>query len=218
MSKTEVIFTEESKTYEHYGYEEFVRKAINKCCDKKEHGLVGTITIFDAEVSKRIYLKNENGEEFTIRYFLQDETETKWGASYTLYKTVWNEDGSGHGEAISGGNTTIKYILTPEDIIQNEIKRKTIKQIPTVTSAKVTNKASCMNNTSCVDFIVNNVEEDIFTIRFYNKEPVRGMIYPHPSLYKYKQIPKETEEITKQILNILKETNQSLWDDRGEKL
>lgn len=213
MVKLEIATTEEfDKHYKHYGYEEFVRKALNKCADKKGYGLVDKVTLFDAEPSKRIFFKNEQGEEFTVRYFLQEETYRTWDASYTLYKDVEDETGS-HGEEISCGYAKTHYVLTPEDIIQIEIERNTVKQTPIVTSATVTNKASCMNNTSYVDFTLNG-SEGVFTIKYYDQEPKRGMIYPHCELYKYTEIPKETEGITSQILKILEGNNETLWDDK----
>lgn len=92
---------------------------LQKCANKKEYGLFGKITLIDAEPSKRIYFENEQGEDFTIRYFISNQGEKQWRASYTLYKTVWNEDGSGHGESIGEGVAVAHYVY-PEN--KNEDK------------------------------------------------------------------------------------------------
>lgn len=106
--KTTDIF---DKYYKWYGYEEFTKKVLQKCANKKEYGLVGVITLVDAEPSKRIYFENKQGEDFTIRYFISWQNEKQWKASYTLYKTVWNkEHTSGSGVEISEGNAVASYI------------------------------------------------------------------------------------------------------------
>ena len=110
-SSYEIITTEDfDKEFKNYGYVDFVKKVLRKCVNKKTLGLTGKITLFDAEPSKRIYLKNENNEEFIVRYFIQDEIDKMWNASYTLYKNVDNEDGSSHGEEISHGCSHTNYI------------------------------------------------------------------------------------------------------------
>lgn len=112
MKNLAITTTEEFKeNYTYYGYEEFVKKVLQKCANKKELGLVGNIVLFDAEVSKRVYFKNETEQEFTIRYFIQECNEKKWKASYTLYVDVKNEDGSGHGEEISCGYAISHYVV-----------------------------------------------------------------------------------------------------------
>jgi hypothetical protein len=83
---------------------------LNKCTNKKEYGIIGKITLTEAEPSKRIFFTNEQKEEFTLRYFIQDQAEKAWKASYTLYKQVPDETGS-HGEEISCGNTMTHYVL-----------------------------------------------------------------------------------------------------------
>jgi len=111
MAKLEIATTEEfEKNYKYYGYEEFVKKVLQKCANKKEHGLIGKITLEDAEVSKRIFLTNEQDQEFTVRYFIQSCGEKEWRASYTLYVDVKDEDGSGHGEEISCGYAMSHYV------------------------------------------------------------------------------------------------------------
>ena len=117
--KLEVTFSKEAENLEFYGYKEFVRKAINKCANKKEYGLTGKITIVEAEPSKRIYFNNELGEDFILRYFQQGETEKSWDVSYTLYKSIDNGDGSGHGEEISCGYTSIHYVYDAEIELKN---------------------------------------------------------------------------------------------------
>jgi len=68
--------------------------------------------LVDAEPSKRVYIKNENGDEFTVRYFISEQDEGKWKAGYSLYKDVRNEDGSGHGEMIDEGFSGSRYIVS----------------------------------------------------------------------------------------------------------
>jgi len=214
MNKIEIIATEEFKeNYEGYGYEEFTRKALNKCCNKKELGLVGKITLIDAEPSKRIFFTNEEGTEFTIRYFINDEIDRTWKASYTLYKQIPDEDGS-HGEEISCGNTIIHYILTPEDEERIIIEKNTIKQSPIVTSAIVSVKSGAYSNVSWVNFTLSLDGDHTFGIKFFDNNPTNGSIYPDPNLFKYTEIPYEAEGVTEQIMKILKETNQSLCEDK----
>jgi len=68
--------------------------------------------LVDAEPSKRVYIKNENGDEFTVRYFISEQNEKWWKASYTLYRDVRNEDGSGHGEMIDEGFAGSRYVVS----------------------------------------------------------------------------------------------------------
>jgi hypothetical protein len=100
--------------YKWYGYEEFTKKVLHKCVNKKEHGLTGIITLIDAEPSKRIYFENEQGQDFTIRYFISWQNEKQWKASYTLYRSVRCEDGSGYGVDISEGNAIASYVCDEE--------------------------------------------------------------------------------------------------------
>lgn len=95
-------------------------------------------------------------------------------------------------------------------------ERKKIKRIaPVVLDAKVTDKSDCMCNVSYVDFKLEN-EKETFTIKFFEKLPERGCIYGHPDLYKYmKDMHEEAEkDISKQVLEILKMKNETLYDDR----
>lgn len=102
MSKLEIITTKDfDECFKFFGYEELVRKVLHKCADKKEYGLVEKITLFDAEPSKRIFFENESGQEFTVRYFLQDETPKTWSAGYILYVG---------GEQISRGYAVTHYV------------------------------------------------------------------------------------------------------------
>ncbi len=93
-------------TLRHFGHMEFTRKALHKCKDKRQHGLNGIIKLTDIELSKRIYLENEDGETFTIRYFIDNTCERYWEASYTIYKDcpITNS-----GISISEGWTRAKY-------------------------------------------------------------------------------------------------------------
>ena len=97
--------------YSYYGYPEFVGNVIHNLDDRDKYGLIGRIMLVDAESSKRVYIKNKNGDEFTVRYFISEQDENSWKASYTLYKDVRNEDGSGHGEMIDEGFAGAKYVV-----------------------------------------------------------------------------------------------------------
>lgn len=97
------------KYFKWFGYEEFTKKVLLRCPNKKEYGLVGEITLFDAEPSKRIFLKNEFGQEFTIRYFIECQDDKTWKASYIFFIDVKDEDGGGHGEKISEGIAITHY-------------------------------------------------------------------------------------------------------------
>ena len=89
----EVVTTNEfNESFKYYGYEEFVRKALHRCSNKKEYGLTGDITIHDAEPSKRVYLRNENGTEFALRYWIREANEKFWECEYTLWAYLFNEE------------------------------------------------------------------------------------------------------------------------------
>ena len=92
--------------YRGFGYVEFTRKVLLRCKDKKAHGLTGTITLIDAEPSKRIYLVNEAGDDFTIRYFIRHECKFYWEGRYTLYKHCPVKQG---GIELSDGWARAKY-------------------------------------------------------------------------------------------------------------
>jgi hypothetical protein len=110
-NKLEIVTTKEfDEDYKYYGYEEFVRKVLQKCANKKELGLTGKITLIDSEPSKRIYLETDKKEEFTVRYFIQEQNSKEWKASYTLYKNVKDENGGGHGEEVSSGYAISHYV------------------------------------------------------------------------------------------------------------
>lgn len=110
MNKIEINTTDEfDKYYKRYGYKEFAKKVLLRCSNKKDYGLINKISLVDAEPSKRIYITNEQDEGFTIRYFISFCNEKMWRASYTLYKMVKDEDGSGHGEIISEGIAVSHY-------------------------------------------------------------------------------------------------------------
>jgi len=115
-NKFEIVTTDIfDQYYKWYGYPEFTRKVLQRCTNKKDYGLVNKITLVDAEPSKRIYLENDNGDDFTIRYNICSQNEKQWRANYTLYKTVWHEDGSGHGEEISEGVAVTSYIIDEKE-------------------------------------------------------------------------------------------------------
>lgn len=53
----------------------------------------------------RIYLTTPNDEEYVIRMWSVTETQVRW----TLFKTIWKEDGSGYGEKIKSGIHKVNY-------------------------------------------------------------------------------------------------------------
>ena len=97
--------------YKGYGYPEFVMEVIHNLDDRNKYGLIGEIKLIDAEISKRVYIENENGEGFIVRYNIIDQDEEKWEVSYTLYKNIKCEDGSGHGEMIDEGFAGARYVV-----------------------------------------------------------------------------------------------------------
>ena len=108
----EILVTGEFfKHYDGYGYPEFVGNVIHNFDDRDKYGLIGRIMLVDAEPSKRVYIKNENGDMFIVRYFISKQDEESWEASYTLYKDVKNKDGSSHGEMIDEGFAGAKYVV-----------------------------------------------------------------------------------------------------------
>ena len=108
----EILVTDEFfKHYDEYGYPEFVEQVLHNFVDRDKYGLTGEIMLIDAEPSKRVYIKNENGDEFTIRYFISEQDENVWKASYTLYMDVDNGDGTGHGEMIDEGFAGARYVV-----------------------------------------------------------------------------------------------------------
>lgn len=111
MNKINITTTQEFKEdFACFGFEEFVRKVVFKCADKKEHGLVGTITLYEAEPSKRIYFKNEDDEDFIVRYFIQWQNQNEWKASYILFKMILNENDSEQREEISCSTAKARYV------------------------------------------------------------------------------------------------------------
>jgi len=97
--------------YSYYGFPEFVGNVIHNFDDRSEYGLTGEIRLIDAEISKRVFFENENGDMFVIRYFISEQNEKWWKASYTLYKDVKNKDGSSHGEMIDEGFAGSRYVM-----------------------------------------------------------------------------------------------------------
>ena len=111
----EILVTEEFfKYYDGYGYPEFVKQVIHNFDNRSEYGLTGEIKLIDAEPSKRVYIENENDDMFIIRYFISEQNEKWWKASYTLYKDIKCEDGSSHGEMIDEGFVGARYVVGDE--------------------------------------------------------------------------------------------------------
>ena len=78
--------------------ENFVREVISKANLKCQE-----IVIEDIEWSKRVFLKVD-GEEYDIRTWnfhpIKQDSDGKTCAElvrYTIFKTIWNGDGTGHG-------------------------------------------------------------------------------------------------------------------------
>ena len=115
MSKIEIITTEEfNKSYKYYGYEELLRKVLHKCSDKKDYGLVGKITMTSAEPSKYLNFSNEQGKEYYIKYYIEDQTEKRWNAGYQLFTDVL-EDGVVENAVIDFGSTSSHYVIESEE-------------------------------------------------------------------------------------------------------
>jgi len=109
-----VIVDYSDRDYRYFGYLEFLRKVLHNFDNRSEYGLIGEIKLIDAEVSKRIFFENENGDMFIVRYFISEHNEEKWEAGYTLYRDVRNEDGSGHGKEIDSGFASARYVVEGE--------------------------------------------------------------------------------------------------------
>ena len=89
-----------------FGYAEFARKALRQCKNKREFGLLGTIKLVDAEPSKRLFIENEAGRRFTIRYMIEHVCSSSWAASYSFYTHCPD---SGKCVMVSDGYARAKY-------------------------------------------------------------------------------------------------------------
>ena len=98
--------------YNYYGYPEFIGQVLHSFDDRDKYGLIGEIRLIDAEISKRVFIENHNGDMFIARYFISEQNEKWWKASYTLYMDVDNGDGTGHGEMIDEGFAGSRYIVS----------------------------------------------------------------------------------------------------------
>lgn len=92
--------------FNYFGYAEFARKALRLCKNKQEFGLLGTIKLVDAEPSKRLFIENEAGRRFTIRYFIEHAYSVSWAASFTLYTHCPD---TGECVMVSDGYARAKY-------------------------------------------------------------------------------------------------------------
>ena len=90
----------------YFGYSEFARKALRLCKNKKEFGLLGTIKLIDAEPSKRLFIENEAGRKFTIRYMIEHACSSSWAASYSFYTHCPD---TGNCVRVSDGYARVKY-------------------------------------------------------------------------------------------------------------
>ena len=108
----EIIVSDEfNDHYEDYGYPEFAKQILHNLDNRDKYGLIGEIKLIDAEISKRVFFENQNGDMFIIRYFINKQDERGWEASYTLYKDIKCNDGSSHGEMIDEGFAGAKYVV-----------------------------------------------------------------------------------------------------------
>ncbi len=57
--------------FNYFVYAEFTRKALRLCKYKNEFCPLGTIKFIDAKPSKRLFIEDEAGRRFTIRYFIE---------------------------------------------------------------------------------------------------------------------------------------------------
>ena len=88
--------------YNYYGYPEFIGQVLHSFDDRDKYGLIGEIRLIDAEPSKRVFIENENDDEFTVRYFISEQNENGWEASYILYRD---------GKAIDEGFAGARYVV-----------------------------------------------------------------------------------------------------------
>lgn len=132
MNKLEIVTTEDfNEDYGCYGYEEFLRKVLHKCANKKEYGLTGKVIMTFAEPGRSFDFTNENNEEFYVRYFIQEQTDNVWRASYTLYKTLPEPKTVGRvtygAEEISCSYAITHYINEPTEEEKSEILEQQAK-------------------------------------------------------------------------------------------
>lgn len=90
--------------------ENFVSRAIKKAKLKCQE-----VVIEDIEWSKRVILKID-GEDYDIRTWnfhpIKQDFNGKTCAElvrYTIFKTIWDGDGTGHGEEVSEGHLEIEW-------------------------------------------------------------------------------------------------------------
>lgn len=90
--------------------EDFVSRVIKKAKLKCQE-----VVIEDIEWSKRVFLKID-GEDYDIRTWnfhpIKQDSNGKTCAEivrYTLFKMIWNGDGTGHGEEVSEGHLEIEW-------------------------------------------------------------------------------------------------------------
>lgn len=85
--------------------EVILRKVLLKTSNKRELGLVGTLTIDEFDYD-RMYITNEQGEEFTIRTWNFMRYNKGHRVDCTLFKTVESEYGGMCGKELV--DTTVK--------------------------------------------------------------------------------------------------------------
>jgi len=90
--------------------ENFVSRAIKKAKLKCQE-----VVIEDIEWSKRVFLKID-GEDYDIRTWnfhpIKQDSNDKTCAElvrYTIFKTIWDGDGTGHGEEVSEGHLEFEW-------------------------------------------------------------------------------------------------------------
>ncbi|WP_311079758.1 hypothetical protein [Paenibacillus polymyxa] len=92
------------------------------------------------------------------------------------------------------------------------MKQNTQKKKATVVDAKVVIPQG-FSNTAMVDFNLEG-EKETFAINFYDDNR-RGIMYMYPQLYQYADSPHDSEDISKQILELFKAKGESLYEDVG---
>ncbi|UOK62860.1 hypothetical protein MT997_32805 [Paenibacillus sp. OVF10] len=69
------------------------------------------------------------------------------------------------------------------------------------------------SNTAMLDFKLEG-EEETFAINYYG-DSNRGIMYMYPQLCKYADSPHDSEEISRQIFELLDVKGESLYEDDG---
>lgn len=95
--------------YQYYGYENFIKDVVKQCKHKEYYGLIGKLTLTDAEPDNRVYFENEIGEKFKVRYFIEENNKFVWKACYGVYKM--GDDSSDYDLSLHTGYAISHYII-----------------------------------------------------------------------------------------------------------